>query len=103
MSNCNGNFHLHIFRFKLGDKLTFRQLMDKARNDRAIRCGLSKDPQNRKNGYSHEGYNGTMYYASTEDMKRDEQKLLDLKIWRGNKQNESNGHHEPGFVYIIYE
>ncbi len=77
------------------------KLLHKARGKKAIRCGLTNDPQRRKNEYSRDGYNGTMYFARTNNMKRDEQKLLNVKDWRDNIQKRSNGQEKSGYVYII--
>ncbi len=73
-----------------------------AKDGSAVRCGLTNKPQRRKNEYSHEGHNGTMYFAKTNNMKRDEQKLLNVKDWRDNIQQRSNGQEKPGFVYILH-
>ncbi len=92
-----------IFILQLGNQVSFEELMQKALSNNATRCGSTNDPNRRKNEYSHEGYNGTMYFASTSDMKQDENTLLGIKKWLKNKQTRSNSQDTGGFVYVIVE
>ena len=88
---------------QLGGEVTPQQLHQLAQNATAIRCGSTNNPNRRKNEYSHDDYNGTMYYSSTMNMQRDENNLLNLKIWDKNKQTKSNAKSDKGFVYVIIE
>ena len=75
-----------------------------AKDARAIRCGSTIHPNQRKNAYSHDGYNGFMYYTAVHDMKLAEDHLLQSRNWPKNvhkKSNTSAG--KPGYVYIISE
>lgn len=83
--------------------MSFSELIKIAPDSNAYRCGASIDPTKRKNGYSHEGYFGTMYYAYVQHVRDAEEELLAIKDWEGNVQKRSNyKHNDEGYVYIIW-
>jgi hypothetical protein len=78
-----------------------RQLRSLSQERGAIRAGATIDPQQRKYGYQAEGYSGVMYYANVDNMRKEENALLQLKQFRHNDHSRSNAQPERGTVYII--
>ena len=66
-----------------------------------VRVGATIDPERRRDEYERDGYGGTMYYAQTDNMFYAENRLLELKEYRHNIQEESNAQPEKGYVYVI--
>ena len=88
-------------------QVTQEQLKQFAQQGNAVRVGATNDPHRRAGEYSREGYRGTMYYASTQNMQRAEDNLLaSCKAKHAcaeNFQRSSNAKAEPGYVYVILE
>ena len=55
----------------------------------AVRAGATEDCEFSRDQHEDEGYSGTMYYANTNNMKRAENKLLEIGIPPYNQQEES--------------
>ena len=64
-------------------------------------AGFTNDPERRRGELKREGYNGTMYYAYTENMELVEETLLEVCSAYRNRQRHSNTSPDPGYVYII--
>lgn len=67
----------------------------------AIRTGSTIDPKSRSISYQSEGYRGIMYYAPTQNMKKQEDNFLKIKQWLHNIHTESNSPETQGYIYII--
>lgn len=67
----------------------------------AIRAGSTIDPKQRARQYAQEGYSGTLYYASTENMMKAENTLFEKHTFRHNVHSRSNSPQDPGYVYVI--
>ena len=80
---------------------TIGDLITKAKGSRTIRAGATNDPKRRKNEYEQKGYTGIMYYAQTENMKEDEDRLLAVCPCMKNEQRKSNAKRASGYVYVI--
>ena len=69
------------------------------------RVGATIDIERRRGEYERKGYSGTMYYFKSENMKNDEDKLLNKCKSSGvcprNVQKVSNAKASPGYVYVI--
>ena len=57
-------------------EVTFQNLQSLAGQPNNKRVGATVNPKNRKKQYRSKGYTGTFYYASVQNMKVAEQKLL---------------------------
>ena len=66
-----------------------------------VRGGCTIDPYRRKAEYEREGYIGTMYIATTKNMKKAEDRLLAARDFRHNVQRSSNAQEIAGYIYII--
>ena len=66
-----------------------------------VRAGSTASVQSRRGTYEQEGYSGTMYYTPVKNMMFAEDKLLERRDFRHNKQHFSNAEEQPGCVYVI--
>lgn len=85
-------------------EVSFQDLQSLAGQPNNKRVGATVNPENRRKQYRSEGYTGTFYYASVQNMKVAEQKLLsciDGGTCPGNVAGTSNAPAEPGYVYVI--
>lgn len=64
-------------------------------------AGATNDPDRRSKEHYQKGYRGTMMYAETENMKEDEDYLLDNYECPKNNLRKSGIGMEPGYVYGI--
>ena len=87
-------------------KVTLAELKEMARNKyqhNLIRTGATNNPQRRIGQYARKkGYTGTIYWAKSADMRKDEDYLLQFDF-RDNKHKKSNMQNENGYVYVIDE
>jgi len=71
---------------------------------KSIRVGSTKNPAKRASAYQSEGYRGTMYVASTQNMMKAEDRLMRTakKAERGryNVHQLSGAKAKPGYVYV---
>ena len=81
------------------------ELYDQANSARATRCGATKDPHQRKYGYTRSsvGMYGTMYCLQVNNQYKEENELLSIKYWKKNKHKISNVDSKPGYIYVIVE
>lgn len=63
-------------------------------------AGVTKDPGRRHQEHEKK-HNGIMYYAPTQNMKKAEEKLLEVCPCYKNQQRHSNVREEAGYVYLI--
>eukprot|EP01084_Bolivina_argentea_P021561 40062_1 len=64
--------------------------------------GTKRDPKKRAYEHSRNGYSGTLYYCSTSNMKRTENKLIDM-CGDCNNRMRSGLPQKSGYVYVIVE
>ena len=83
-------------------EVSLNQLKQIAANQPSVgRVGATNNWNRRRGEYAREGYRGTMYYASSNHMKQDENDLLDLRDYEHNIQKKSNMQNNCGYVYAI--
>ena len=85
-------------------EVSFQDLQFLAGQPNNKRVGATVNPENRRKQYRSKGYTGTFYYASVQNMKVSEQKLLsciDGGTCPDNVARSSNAPEEPGYVYVI--
>ena len=85
-------------------EVTFQNLQSLAGQPNNKRVGATVNPKNRKKQYRSKGYTGTFYYASVQNMKVAEQKLLrctDTHTCPCNVDSDSKAPERPGYVYCI--
>ena len=85
-------------------EVSFQKLQSLAGHPNNKRVGATVNPENRRKQYRSDGYTGTFYYASVQNMKVEEQKLLscvDSGTCPHNVARNSNAQEKPGYVYVI--
>ena len=83
---------------------TLDKLLKKSKEVGSIRVGSTKDLRRRKRQYEKQGYVGLMYHTESQNMKVDEDRLLDQMEKYDIKYNvyrKSGAKAEPGYVYVI--
>lgn len=83
-----------------------KDLHDMIENEtHVIRVGATTDVDQRASQYEREGYSGIMYFARTENMKRAEDKLLEIAMendsGKWNVHEKSNVGEGDGYIYAI--
>ncbi len=81
-------------------RVSITQLRAYSEQSDAIYCGATKDVEKRTKQHSKK-FSGNVFYASTKNMKKAENRLLSEKNWEGNIHKKSNVSEEPGNVYVI--
>lgn len=66
-----------------------------------VNSGSTNDIVRRKGEKERDGYSGQMFYAKTEIMKTQENKMLEREKPRHNVHKKSGQAEKPGFIYII--
>lgn len=79
---------------------TLAELLEIANERGSVRVGSTINPNSRASSYASDGYRGTMYVVSTNNMRRSEDRLLAAGT-RHNVQSYSNAAEDEGFVYVI--
>ena len=79
---------------------TFYQLLEIAKGSNNVYVGSTDNPNRRAEEHDRE-YSGVMYTFRTENMRKDEDKLLQETPGKYNEQRKSNAENKPGFVYVI--
>ena len=83
-------------------KVTQKVIYERVKEPGVICAGSTIDLEHHKAEYEREGYEGTMYYTETKNMKKAEGKLLASCADCGhNIQLSSNAEEKPGYIYII--
>ena len=78
-----------------------------AKENTAVRCGETTrdNPKLRRGEYSrdsnYQDRNYIMYTCKTENVKKSENDLLNIKDWPRNTQTSSNADKKSGYVYVI--
>ena len=83
------------------EKVSQKELHQITGQKGSVYVGSSVDIQQRTGQHQREGYSGTVYYASTDNMMRAEDKLLQQNPGRHNIQQQSNAEQGKGYVYGI--
>ena len=83
------------------ESVTQQVLFQRAQESGAVRGGATISPKATKTRYEGQGYGGTLFVATTLNMKAAEDRLLAIRDFRHNVQKLSNVQEEPGFIYVI--
>ena len=85
--------------------MTWQELLEIAKPRKSVRCGETKDIHERRGEYSrqrkYKDTSYTMYHFKTENVRKRENDLLQVKDWERNVERVSNAHDVPGYVYVI--
>jgi len=83
------------------EQVTQQELHSIAEEKFSIYVGATIDANRRRTEHQRAGISGTMYYASTTNMRQAEDKLLSFGKYAHNRHGESGKEEGDGFVYVI--